>query len=285
MKLKEILNKDFTLLDKRMNRLFLVIFMMSYLVLFLNIYNPFNIDNWVASNGSMIFTLTTFGIIGGLGISFSQFVLRKLFKMETFTLKQFLIWFFLELLAITLILTVLYNNVEGVTSFFHEFYFNVKLTLLSAFIPYSIALLILALIKNKNEVKLLIAENNKEKNKVVLVNKMLKLPDDKGNIKFTFPVKDLLYLESTDNYVLIHYIAGDQLKQEILRNSLKKLEEVLVEFPLKRCHRSYMVNLDNLTMVKKTGQKMTLVLPNVPEVIPVSKTYQNSFKEYLEIEN
>ena len=281
MKGNKILNQEFSLIDNPKDKVFLVVFMTTYLVLFLNIYLPFNVENWAAENDNLILTLTTFGIIGGLGIAFSQFVLRRLFKMQKFTLKQFLLWVSFEFMVITLIFTIIFNNVIGVASFFHEFYFNVRLTILSAIIPYSIALLILSLLKNKREVKKL----QVQKNKVVLTNEMLKLPDDKGNIKFSFPVKDLLYLESTDNYVLIHYIAGDQLKQEILRNSLKKLEEILVGFPLKRCHRSYMVNLDNLTMVKKTGQKMTLVLPNVPEVIPVSKTYQNSFKEYLEIDN
>lgn len=283
MKLKDILKKDFTLLDDYKNRLFLSLFITVYLVLFLNIYKPFNMEYWAASDGNLFFTLTTFGIIGGLGISFSQFVLRKLFKMKTYTLKQFLIWVFLELLVITVIFTVLYNNVVGVDSFFHEFYFNVRLTVLSAFIPYSISLLILALIKNKREVKSLLSEKIIEKNKVVLRNEMVKLPDDKGSIKFTLPIKDLLYLESTDNYVLIHYLVGEQIKQEILRNSLKNLEAILIDFPLRRCHRSYMVNLDNLTMVRKTGQKMSLVLPNVSEVIPVSKTYQNSFREYLQL--
>jgi hypothetical protein len=281
MKENKIFNQDFSLIDRPRDRAFLVLFMTVYLVLFLNIYKPYNVEYWAASGDELVFTLSAFGIIGGLGIAFSQFVLRRLFKMERFTLKQFLLWVSFEFVVITLIFTIIFNNVTGLASFFHEFYFNVKLTILSAIIPYTTALLILSLIKNKREVKKL----QVQRNKVVLTNEMLKLPDDKGNIKFTFPVKDLLYLESTDNYVLIHYIAGDQLKQEILRNSLKKLEEILVGFPLKRCHRSYMVNLDNLTMVKKTGQKMTLVLPNVPELIPVSKTYQNSFKEYLEIDN
>ena len=281
MKENKIFNQDFSLIDSAKDKAFLVLFTTVYLVLFLNIYRPFNVDYWAASGDEIVFTLTAFGIIGGLGLAFSQFVLRRLFKMQKFTLNQFLLWLFFEFLIITLIFTIIFSNVTGMSSFFHEFYFNVRLTTLSAIIPYSIALLILALHKNIREVKKL----QVQKNKVPLTNEMLKLPDDKGNIKFTFPVKDLLYLESTDNYVLIHYMAGDQIKQEILRNSLKKLEEVLVGFPLKRCHRSYMVNLDNLTMVKKTGQKMTIVLPNVPEVIPVSKTYQNNFKEYLEIDN
>jgi len=281
MKENKIFNQDFSLIDSAKDKAFLVLFTTVYLVLFLNIYRPFNVDYWAASGDEIVFTLTAFGIIGGLGLAFSQFVLRRLFKMQKFTLNQFLLWLFFEFLIITLIFTIIFSNVTGMASFFHEFYFNVRLTTLSAIIPYSIALLILALHKNIREVKKL----QVQKNKVPLTNEMLKLPDDKGNIKFTFPVKDLLYLESTDNYVLIHYMAGDQIKQEILRNSLKKLEEVLVGFPLKRCHRSYMVNLDNLTMVKKTGQKMTIVLPNVPEVIPVSKTYQNNFKEYLEIDN
>ncbi len=280
MKLKEYLNSPLGLLDDTKDRLFLTLFISFYLIVFLNIYLPFNIDNWAPTTETVFITLTGFGILAGIGVGFSQFVLRRIFNLETFLVKEFLIYIFIELLAITLVLTFIYDDLPTLNSFVEKFFFNIKIVTLSAIIPYVIALLILAVFKFRTE---LIKLKN-VKSTVTLTNEMLQLPDDNGNIKFSLPIDDLLYLESTDNYVLIFYKHGEEFKKELLRNSLKNLEVVLKDLPVKRCHRSYMVNLNNLTFVKKSGQKMSLVVCNIPNTIQVSKTYQKDFKEYLQIE-
>ena len=140
-------------------------------------------------------------------------------------------------------------------------------------------MLILSLFQSKSE----LVELKKESKKVVLSNELMKFPDDKGNLKFTMPLKDICYIESTDNYVDIYYVSQDNLKKELLRNSLKNLDKTFEGTSIIRCHRSYMVNLENLNLVKKTGQKMLIKLNHVPELIPISKTYQGNFKEFLQL--
>ncbi|MPN26333.1 hypothetical protein SDC9_173757 [bioreactor metagenome] len=51
-------------------------------------------------------------------------------------------------------------------------------------------------------------------------------------------------------------------------------ENLTKDSPLVRCHRSYMVNLDKVKVLRKTksGIFMELDAPNAPD-IPVSKTY------------
>jgi hypothetical protein len=226
-------------------------------------------------------TLTSFGIIGALSIAFSQFILRKWLKMNQFTVKQFLIWLLFELVFLTVLLAFLYNDFLDVPSFFNEFLFNFKYTLLVAIIPYSIVLLILSLFQSKSE----LMEIKKISKKENLTNVLVKFPDDKGNVKFIVPLDDLLYLESTDNYVYIYYLSNKKITKELLRNSLKKLEMNFKDEPIKRCHRSYMVNLKNLNLVKKTGQKIALKLNHVNDLIPVSKSYYQDFNEYLQMNN
>lgn len=282
MKLKEILHLKFKLLDSKKNRLFLVLFMLVYSVLFLNIFIPFNIKNWMPlSNSPQFLTLSGFGLVGAMGLSFSQFIMRKWFKQEQFIIKQFLIWVLFELLFLTLILTIIYNDISNWFNFFDEFIFILRHTFLIIIIPYSIVLLILSVFHSKSE--LLALKKNSYKNDIK--SDLLKFPDENGNIKFTLPLKDFLYLESTDNYVYIYYQANDVLNKELLRNSLKNLASILKNDPIKRCHRSYMVNLINLNIAKKTGQKISLKLNFVPELIPVSKTYQKEFINYFKLEN
>jgi len=281
MSFQHFLNKKFELLDDKKNRLFLVLFLLVYIILFLNIFIPFEIDKWAPDSfGSKFLSLSGFAVVGSAGIAFSQFVLRKWFHREHFLIKQFIVWIIFELMFLTVLLTFLYNNVNDIPSFIHEFQFSLKHTFLIAVIPYSIVLLILSLFQSKSE----LVELKKESKKVVLSNELIKFPDDKGSLKFTMPLCDLLYLESTDNYVYIYYISHDKLKKELLRNSLKNLENIFKDTSIIRCHRSYMVNLENLNLVKKTGQKMMIKLNRVEDFIPVSKTYQKGFKEFLQLD-
>jgi len=282
MKLKQVLNLKFKLLDSKKNRLFLVLFMLVYSILFLNIFLPFDIENWTPmTNNSQFFTLSGFALVGAMGLAFSQFIMRKWLHLEQFVIKQFLIWVLFELLLLTLILTIIYNDVSNWINFFDEFLFTLKHTFLIIIIPYSIVLLILSLFHSKSE----LLKMKNESNKTDVKSNLIKFPDEKGNVKFTLPLKDFLYLESTDNYVYIYYQANDILKKELLRNSLKNLEIILKNQPVKRCHRSYMVNLTNLNIAKKTGQKISLKLNLVADLIPVSKTYQKEFMEYFESDN
>ena len=281
MSFQHFLNKKFDLLDDKKNRLFLVLFLLVYIILFLNIFVPFDIDKWAPDSfGSKFLSLSGFAVVGSAGIAFSQFVLRKWFNREHFLIKQFIVWVIFELFFLTILLVVLYNNVQDFSSFFHEFQFNLKHTFLIAVIPYSIVLLILSLFQSKSQ----LVELKKENKKVVLTNELIKFPDDKGSLKFTMPLRDLLYLESTDNYVYIYYISHDKLKKELLRNSLKNLENIFKDTSIIRCHRSYMVNLENLNLVKKKGQKMMIKLNQVEDLIPISKTYQEGFKEFLQLD-
>jgi len=61
----------------------------------------------------------------------------------------------------------------------------------------------------------------------------------------------------------------------LIRNSLKWIEENLTtETPLVRCHRSYVVNLEKVKVLRKTKDGIFLELDTeqTPD-IPVSKTY------------
>lgn len=67
----------------------------------------------------------------------------------------------------------------------------------------------------------------------------------------------------------------------MLRNSLKWMEENLIrDTPLVRCHRSYIVNMDKVKILKKVKGGIVLELDeeNTPD-IQVSKTYYESFMQ------
>jgi len=218
------LNGEFTLLDSKRNRFFLVMFILVFSVLFLNLFVPFNINNWPGSSKVPKFIqLSSYGVLGALSIAITQFLIRRWFNIEQLLLKQFLIFIGFELFFISVLLTVFYGEIYEFKHVFSEFVLTLKYTFLIALIPYSLVLLILSLLQSNSKLKELV----KSKNKVVLANEMINFSDDKGNVKFTMPLGDLLYLESTDNYVYIYHISNNELKKELLRNSLKNFFSLL----------------------------------------------------------
>lgn len=55
-------------------------------------------------------------------------------------------------------------------------------------------------------------------------------------------IHDLLYLESMQNYVAVHYLKEEKATKEIVRNTMKEMENQLQDTPMFRCHRSFIVN-------------------------------------------
>ena len=109
---------------------------------------------------------------------------------------------------------------------------------------------------------------------------MIPFHDEKGELRFSVKIENLLYLESADNYVNIYYIDKEKIARFTLRNTIKRLEETLNGTEIIRCHRSYMVNFEKVKILRKDKDELSLEL-DVPSAIalPVSKTYVQSVME------
>ena len=108
---------------------------------------------------------------------------------------------------------------------------------------------------------------------------MVAFMDEKVELKISLMVENLLYIDAADNYATIYYLNKSKLSHYLLRNTLKWMDENLTnDTPLVRCHRSYMVNLDKVKVLRKTktGIYIELDAENTPD-IPVSKTYYERF--------
>lgn len=92
----------------------------------------------------------------------------------------------------------------------------------------------------------------------------------------------LFFLSSADNYVTVHYRAGEKPSSLLLRSSLKKMEEQLAFHPaFFRCHRMYLVNLQLVKAVSGNAQGLKLHLDGVEEAIPVSRNLTEAVREKL----
>lgn len=92
-------------------------------------------------------------------------------------------------------------------------------------------------------------------------------------------VAELVFIESANNYVKVHYLLQDELKNELFRNKISVLQQ---EFPfLLKTHRSFLINpIHFLEWKRESSQTILILKPNVTE-IPVSKTYKKALVQHF----
>ncbi|MEC3908076.1 LytTR family DNA-binding domain-containing protein [Tamlana sp. 2201CG12-4] len=270
MKLTSFFLQPFTLINSPKQKLILIGICFGFGIIFTNIFIPFNVDEWESDTGlEQFLRLTNYSLIAALSLLFMQFVIRKVFKVLTFTaVWRYMLWFLGEVCLISIIYLLVYN--DNLTSVWEQFKFTFKHTLLGISIPYFIALVILALIQSRNE-------KTVTKEKVDLIG----IPDENGVIKISLQLPSILYLESADNYVVIFYLDQEEVKRILIRNSLKKLEALFASSILKRCHRSYIVNVKNIKLIEKASRKYLVHIKNTDTIIPISKNYIPEFSQMI----
>ena len=275
MKTPGFINNEFTLLDKKSDRYFLIITCLVFSILFINIFVPFNINRWYSDSGFIQFLrLSSYGFVVALVFLFTQFPLRRLFKIQTFTIKSYILWLGLEIILISLVYIFMYGNPLG--NFMNDIVFSLKYTLLGICLPYSFALLIIYYKNQRAEILQL-----KDKANQPTETHLISFKDEYGKIKFSLQVTDLLLLESTDNYVSVYFLSGGKVQRKLVRNTLKNLENTLKDNAVIRCHRSFMVNSRNIELVQKKGKKLLVKIKEIEKTIPVSEKYSPLFIEFL----
>lgn len=259
------------------NTIRLILFTAFFTLLFINIFNPFDSKDWYKgiSDFTYFFFSSLIILTGMLVVVISRLILGLYTRRHDVNYLQYSVWVFAEIFAMSLFYALFSKFVPkgGETKDFMELFqkafINTSLVLL---LPYSISFLYFSW---KENLRLLDEKTKAEISPESQKKGLIAFPDEKGELKISIVLDNLIYIDSADNYATIHYINKDKITKFLIRNSLKWMEENLTkESPLVRCHRSYMVNLDKVKVLRKTksGIFMELDAPNAPD-IPVSKTY------------
>ncbi|TDQ16313.1 LytTR family two component transcriptional regulator [Algoriphagus boseongensis] len=98
----------------------------------------------------------------------------------------------------------------------------------------------------------------------------------KNDIKI-IPVQEVSYFEAEDDYIGIHTSEGKFLK----KMTMKSLEESLDSGKFARVHRSFIINLNEITGIEPYERDSYLVKLRKGEKIPVSKTGYSRLRQVL----
>ena len=109
----------------------------------------------------------------------------------------------------------------------------------------------------------------------------------KGNTSETTTVHipDLLYIEAVGNYVKIYQLRDGQVHNDMLRATSKQMEEDLRSYPMIiRCHRAFLVNLQQVERIISQAGTMQLLIKHCNESLPVSRSNVAQVKETIKKE-
>lgn len=267
------------LVDK-LNVLRQISFTALFALVFINIYAPFNAESWFKAGKAELFLYSSLYILAGmLVIVLSRLVFIGLSGRMRINYMIYIAWNLLEIFLLALAYTAMdILLLKNDTNPFEQFIRLLFATVFVLAIPYSISWLYYSWQDQKQKLKELSAATSN----TYRTSSMVNFYDETGKLRFTLNSADVLYLESTDNYVTVMVIDGGRVKKVMLRNTMKRLEKELEKTLICRCHRSYMVNFENVKMVRLSGTTLYIHL-DTPEQqkIPVSRTYSETVHEMV----
>lgn len=266
-------------LHNKSNNVKMILFTALFALLFINLFQPFGSRDWYPYISDIkYFAFSSMIILTGmLVVVISRSILITYSKKLDILKWHYTIWIFCEIIAMALFYTVFSVLLpkdgisREISEIFRQSLFNTALILL---LPYSISWLFFSW-KEKSSILADIEQGKSNKQSKSLIT----FSNEKGDLKLSVMLENLLYIESADNYATIYYINKSKRSHYMIRNSLKWIEENLTaDTPLIRCHRSFIVNLDQVKILKKekSGIVLELDAETTPD-IPVSKTYYDSF--------
>jgi DNA-binding LytR/AlgR family response regulator len=165
-----------------------------------------------------------------------------------------------------------------------EAFFSALLTVFSfAVLPIFLFILIAERIMLTKHVKL--AQNVSEKLQTADKKddcRLLTLIAENEKDKVEIYINELLYIEASDNYSSVYFKKHGEVKKQLLRGSLKRMEDQLKSCELVvRCHKSFIVNVSKISKVSGNAQGYKLHIPEIDTEIPVSRKFPKSILDKI----
>ena len=266
----KILNKEIPALNDFKTRLWLTGFVAFFVLIFINVYNPFNINIW---DKYRAFPFVGIGIL-----LLTQIIFHFIFTSFRTKLYSILVYCVLEVSLIALVFFILEKHqLNTFNEKLKEYSVTLTHTGLIIIAPYLIALWYLHL---RYKMSLL---NDKIQTISVDDKRLISITDENGNLKMAIKPDKLIYVKSAGNYLELFYLNTGELTKEVIRGSIKEFESKITKRKILRTHRSYIVNLEYLSSFKKTRKGFDLTLDYIPnEIIPISSTYKQTFEDTVQ---
>lgn len=287
----------------------MIAFIVAFSALFMVIYKPFSLAVWFSTSDTLHFSLTILFYVAAIVVLIvsrsTMYALQDRFMMS---INRYVVWLMAENVAISLLYTIITLSLfpeDGLSfgTLGTRALFCVTMILV---IPNGMILFYAAYRAKCEEVEAssyqlqklreecrrleLMTKHEKELRVEAATQaaaldrspRMINLYDNNNTLRLTISLDSLYYLESEDNYIKVHYKHNDKIATYMLRCRTKSVEEALRDTVMKRCHRSYIVNISKIRFIHDE-QRLHFITLDDDSIrrIPLSKSYYESIHASL----
>lgn len=250
----------------------LIIFTAVFALLFINFYAPFGVRYWFNVSQLQLFVYSSLIILTGVLVVVISRVLMYRASFKFFiNYWHYSFWVISEVLFMALFYALFEKLIfHDDREFIHLLKASIQNTALVLLLPYSVSWLYFSWREKSHQIE----QFSQGEYPVGTSKNMIPFHDEKGILRLSVKQENLLYIEASDNYANICYLNKGKISTFLLRNSLKRMEDLFRNTEIVRCHRSYMVNFEKVKVIRKEkeGLQLELDLPSVID-IPVSRSY------------
>lgn len=227
-------------------------------------------------------------LMATLGFGLITFVCTAIYSLTVLNMlarhiKPWRIWHEgLAILGLTLFIglcnfwlfSYIFSYPQTISVFFVFFYWTliigVIITTLSLVLEYNRHL--------RNQMETLLNNTTEEQKDIVIT---IKDTNVRGN-DLTLPLNDLLYIEAQKNNVVVCYLSEGKMNNKEVHTTLTAVLEDLKDYEnVFQCHRSFVVNLNNINSAKGNSNGYQLTLKECRLSIPVSRSFVPKLKSFI----
>ena len=278
------------------------LFIGLFVAAFLLFFQPFGLKEVPAGNSKLL-AIVGYGVVSFLCVAINGFLLPalfpKFFVAERWTVKREITVTLVNFLAVGF-----FNTLYTFLIFHLPFslsrllYFEV-ITLVVGILPVSLIVLFrhnrllsrnLKLAQEMNAelkpqaVKSILQPANPSFPEITAVSSSSEFcfSSESGSEQISVSKADFRFAVAADNYVELHYFENGLPKKSLIRSTLTRIEEATKsELQVVRCHRAYLVNLEQVRNFSGNAQGLKLELNGTTELIPVSRKMVPEIKSLL----
>ncbi|MFZ4414974.1 MAG: LytTR family DNA-binding domain-containing protein [Bacteroidales bacterium] len=279
--IKKYLNQPYPF---HVNKLKLIGSISLFIGFFMLIFQPFGLSKYAGPHKSLLclgYGFVTM-IVMIINIVLIQELLKKQFDYKRWTVIKQISWLAWIIFSIG-IGNFVYTSIISSHWSWQAFVFFQFFTLAVGLIP-----IVVLTIINQNHLLAVNLKSAQEFNIALKTNtfnvgiELITLIADNEKDKFEIELSNLLYIESIGNYIEVNFVKDNQLKNLLLRSTLKRTESQLEDITsIIKCHRAFLVNSSKIDDVKGNSQGLKLKLIHTETEIPVSRNFSKSLKDKL----
>lgn len=259
-----------------------IIFFISIgVLLFLLLFQP--IDYSAYNNIDIFYLITGLAASTFLTLSLNLIILPSLFPNQFFqnrwTILKEILW------NVWILITISFSDFLYYTKLFGVIHINfniVGMLLLLGVLPVCVLIIInqdrllRSHLKSAQKLNYRLAETKLPKER--FINFLSDYQKDHLKIK----PDALMLIRSADNYIEVFYKIDGNVKNQMIRSTLKKANEATRDFDfIVKCHRTYIVNINYISEIKGSSQGYGLHFENLDFSALVSQKYIKDFDKII----